>query len=67
MTKIYEFPPQQRKTVETWLTENVSIEGTRWWTHGLNVTTEGPLVYKVHIDLTKEEESKLTWFILAIK
>lgn len=65
MMKTYVFPKRDQKKVESWLTENISKEGVRWWSFGETITESGRTVYQVHIELTEEEEPRLTWFLLA--
>ena len=67
MIKTYVFPKRDQKRVESWLTENISKEGLRWWTFGGTINEDGELECKVNIELTEEEEPKLVWFLLANK
>lgn len=75
MIKHFYFKPNQKETVDSWLSENIGLENFRWWSqhqilplHEHDEKDGWPFVdvfQKYTIELTEEEEPMLAWFILT--
>ena len=56
---------QEIKEITDYLTDNFGESGVRWWTqYNIAIDRENQLSAKFYINITPEEESKLTYFLL---
>ena len=68
--KIFHFSQKKQeikeiKEITNYLTDNFGKEGVRWWyRYSIAMNKENQLSAKFYIDITPEEESKLTYFLL---
>jgi hypothetical protein len=72
--KILHFDRKHQHQIEDWLQENIGAQGFRWWTESVMPIYDADNINKgpdysqslrVTLDLTKEESSMLSLFLLS--
>ena len=61
--KVFKLDYRKRNEITDWLTLNVSPEGHRWWLSSVH-NEEGTRDLLVNLDLTEEEQVKISVFLL---